>query len=279
MLNIIKKDIIVKDTQTSLSKFYQLVVNKEEVQKWNELLLNLGCSSPHSLILFNFVADSFLTQILSHYGSQAEIESLDMEKLNLSKDEEQTLYYVAGYLVFSLKQNMRTSTSKPNPLVALLDSWGSKDSSKCQDLGIEEYVRAWVEQVDRGGLFKVNSQFYQVIVKIEKLARTILNLNLFATYSGENLKDVLRKKFMACSVLLNSWKNLTISLDEHVRSKLFQKLITKWINVRANAFVKVWLQQYKWKKSKQGEKVTEQGEPSLRKGLSKKGGTGLGLII
>eukprot|EP00111_Clytia_hemisphaerica_P019024 TCONS_00056236-protein len=51
-----------------------------------------------------------------------------MEKLNLSKDEEQTPYYVAGYLVFSLKQNLRTSTSEPDPLVALLDSWGSRQN-------------------------------------------------------------------------------------------------------------------------------------------------------
>ena len=34
----------------------------------------------------------------------------------------------------------------------------------------------------------------------------------------------------------------------------------------------MWLQEYKRKKSKESEKVTEQGEPSLRKGLSKRGG-------
>eukprot|EP00111_Clytia_hemisphaerica_P013345 TCONS_00039161-protein len=174
-------------------------------------------------------------------------------------------------LFFSLKQGMRTSVLKPNPLVTLLESWGTKDSNSYKDLGINEYVRAWVEQVDRSGLFKVNSQFYQIIVRIEKLARTILNLNLFATYSGENIKEVLKTKFLSCTTLLNEWKSLTISLDENVRSKLFLKLISKWINVRANAFVKVWLQQYKWKKAQEGEKVTEQGDPSLRKGLAKKG--------
>eukprot|EP00111_Clytia_hemisphaerica_P009540 TCONS_00027963-protein len=55
-----------------------------------------------------------------------------------------------------------------------------------------------------------------------------------------------------------------------LKSKLFNKLLGKWINLRAYAFVKVWMQQFKMDQRRLGEEVAEQGEPALRKGLKKK---------
>ena len=63
---------------------------------------------------------------------------------------------------------------------------------------------------------------------------------------------------------------LTLHLGSKIGSTLLEKLISKWINVRAYHFVRNWMQQYKWKQTKKGELVAEQGEPALRKGLSKK---------
>ena len=167
----VKKVTIIKETDIVMRKFYNLICSTTERTKWNEMLVNIGCeNSTASVFLFNDVADSFLKQNINYYSGKIELEMLDVDAMRLTKHEEQSLYYVAGYLVFSLKKTIWKLTGKENTtLYKLLNNWGCKGDSTYKDLGIQEYVASWVNQTDRGGLFQVNSNFYEFVVKIEKI--------------------------------------------------------------------------------------------------------------
>ena len=68
------------------------------------------------------------------------------------------------------------------------------------------------------------------------------------------------------------WRKLSGNIsfnNEVLQVQLLEKIVIKRVNVRAYDFVRTWIQQYKWKISKKGESVSEQAEPSLRKGLVK----------
>ena len=63
-----------------------------------------------------------------------------------------------------------------------------------KELGVEEDIRRWLDQINRGGLFQVNKEFDNLIFQTELIARTVININLLSTYAGENIKEMLKKK-------------------------------------------------------------------------------------
>ena len=218
----------------------------------------------------NFVLDRFLKFSIRFYTPSEDV-LIEVSKFKLSISEQETLRYVAGYVAFSLKKNIRNKQSPEGKAIyQLLQSWGNKDDETIKETAsILDYTKVWVDLVNRGGLFKVSDAFYTFIEQIEKMVRTVINLNLLATYCGQDLHDVLMKKLSKSRFIEESWSNLTCSIsNQSLVNKLKEKIFSKWINIRAHAFVKVWLQTMRLKLLKKGEKVTHQGEPALRKTLT-----------
>lgn len=224
-----RRQEIVSKSEKLFNNFYNMVVG-DALEQWKSFIANTvsAVNSFASISLFNFVANSVLLQTIAD-SNQSDQESLDIERMKLTKSEEESLYYVSGYIVFSLKKNIKNKLStNGKSIISLMNSWGCKGDNDFADISIEQYTRAWLEQVNRGGLFQVNQNFYHFIVNIEKVARTLLNLTLFSTYSGENIKEVLKKKFKASSSIRARWNNLTSAFaNEDLKSKLFNALINK----------------------------------------------------
>ena len=100
--------------------------------------------------------------------------STRLQRVELEKSEIETLHYVAGFKVFSLKKSLK----KYNPLALeisiLLGSWGSKSDNHF-DCSSTEYTNAWVDLGNRGGFHHVSDELYLFIKAVEMEARTILN--------------------------------------------------------------------------------------------------------
>jgi len=260
---------ILKNSSSMLTRFYNYRIGKKQKEHWMRLLsdLEVDASEDTALFLFNCIMDCFLKECIASHKPDAE---LTIPARSLTRNEEETLYYVSGYLIFSLKKNLPNNSNK-KLMLQLLDSWGSKSDDDLDNLTLADYTKSWVSQVNRGGLYQVSSDFYGFVVAIEKSARTVLNLNLLVTYCGESVRSTLKTKLENNRSILHLWKELCVQVtNEKIKDKLFDLILGKWINVRANAFIKVWMQQFKWAASKKGEHVSEQGEPSLRKTLAKK---------
>ena len=58
-----------------------------------------------------------------------------------------------------------------------------------------KFTKTWVDRANRGGLFLVNDEFLLFIRNVEEVARKVFNKNLLQTYHGEDLRDILMKKF------------------------------------------------------------------------------------
>ena len=83
------------------------------------------------------------------------------------------------------------------------------------------------------------------------------------------------------------WEKLTRSVgNEDLKEKLKVKIVTKWIDIRVNAFIKTWVQIIRRKESRSGSSndgrhfanakdsstsshVLEKGQPSIRKSLAR----------
>ena len=147
----------------------------------------------------------------------------------------------------------------------LLNSWHDNVNSDATSHPYLEHTKSWVESKNEGGLFLVNHEFYLFIRQIENIARTILNQQFFKCYKGQDLRDVLMKKFGESSLLESRWVALTRKLEnEQLANTLKQIILRKWIGLRARAFANAWVEAAK-KKAK--VLISRKSEPSLRKTL------------
>ena len=90
------------------------------------------------------------------------------------------------------------------------------------------------------------------------------------SYAGEDLRKVLFEKFEKSKLISLSWDSLTRNLESDKLSRKLKFLVlSKWINIRVNAFVKAWVNIAKLKYAKdQDNKLDAKGQPALRKTLS-----------
>ena len=104
---------------------------------------------------------------------------------------------------------------------------------------MEEYTNAWVDLVIRGGLHQVSDEFYLFIKAVDMETRTNINLELLINYCGEDLKTVLCNTFSKSENIEVCRHNITRNISHlSVKEMIKKEILLKWINIRANAFVK-----------------------------------------
>ena len=114
----------------------------------------------------------------------------------------------------------------------------------------------------------MTDDFFLFIKLTELECRKTLNTNFLIMYSGQDFCDKLCSKITNSELLQRDWDVLTKDLNNRLLcDKLFHRIVTKWVNIRINAFIKTWMQIMRResegmiKPGAQGEKV------SLRKTL------------
>ena len=66
------------------------------------------------------------------------------------------------------------SNSSTEAIISMIESW-KLDSNKISDeKSLLDYTKEWIYKIDRGGLFKVNDEFYIFIRNVELCARKSL---------------------------------------------------------------------------------------------------------
>ena len=142
--------------------------------------------------------------------------------------------------------------------------------------------------LDRGSLVVINDDFYIFVKHLKIQARKILNMNFMILYSEGNIKLKVFKKLSENNLIKCYWEKLTRSVgNEDLKEKLKVKIVTKWIDIRVNAFIKTWVQIIRRKESRSSSSndgcqevairktlstsrhVLEKGQPSIRKLLAR----------
>ena len=216
-------------------------------------------------------------------------ESLDHDISPLETIEEQTIRYVAGCLLCSVRNSVQNERSSNGiAILKILSCCGSKSSSDFEPSSFLDYIKEWIEKVNRGSLVVINNDFYIFVRHLDIQAKEILYLNFAVLYSGENIKLKVFEKFSENNLIKCYWEKLTRSVgNEDSKEKLKVKIVTKWIYIRLNAFIKTWVQIIRRKESKSGDSndgrqevpmrktvstsshVLEKGKPSIRKSLTR----------
>ena len=84
----------------------------------------------------------------------------------------------------------------------------------------------------------------QLVIRVIELAcRKISNIKFLITYPGQDIRGQLCSKITNSELLQREWDLLTKNLNNRLLwDKLFHRIVTKWVNISINAFVKAWIQ-------------------------------------
>ena len=151
-------------------------------------------------------------------------------------------------------------------------------SLKCATHEVEAYnvlhfVKKWTNLVDRGGLIEVNDQFFLFIKYVETLVRKTLTFSFMKTYKNEDIRELLHEKLEEINMINDLWENLTRHLpNKQLTDHLLHEVLSKWFDIRANAFVKTFVLAFKRKMDNMlNDKKKQQlrsSEPATRKTLA-----------
>ena len=258
-------------------------------KEWTDILVfvknDFGISILSSLIQFiSMRIVYFIVKFENERKIASNSKSPSVEEIKLTEEEQQVLYYVAGYIVYSLlkkykkAQKLNPKNSTCNAAITFLESLKLENAGRVRALKFLEFVRSWVDIKNRagdggGGLIKIGSEMYLFVRRIENCVRTVLNLHFIRKYRGEDLRDAILKEVKKSTMVDQYWESLSRNIPNKTLSQsLKDQIINKWVDIRAHAFVKCYVQMLKRKLAKEpdnasGVSLSKAAEPALRKTL------------
>ncbi|CAH1778522.1 unnamed protein product [Owenia fusiformis] len=214
---------------TMLQNFHQTQIDIELNKEFNHFYQSLGVNYSGKLLSANVKWTYFikLCDILTPSQSANTVPEIDS---SITKEEESTLRYVAGFIPFSLmKRYRRFKGEKFGLYVLCLQNWRANDDD-IEGESLQDYTKAWTTTINRGGLFKVSDAVYSFFYKLECVVRQQLNIETVMADISVNLKKKLHLDISCSDSVKFAW--------EDIRYELFHIVTAKFINLRADSFVK-----------------------------------------
>ena len=261
-----------------------LMKDKAMLKSWEDFLReNSNFVQSTFSSMFHYVCMEIVRFIMKYENLKRESAPKEVIDIELTQDEQQVVYYVAGYVVFSLlRKYKKINLNNPANTAAiaaiqLLSSLEAKNYSKVQGYSFLQFAKKWLELVNRGGLIKVHDDMFIFIRQVENTMRTVLNIHLIKTYHGQDLREIIQEKLEQNQFINKVWETISRNVPNTDLSKILKKqIIAKWIDIRAQSFVSSYIQILKRKLSSMSKEEKQQAnvnlskvaEPALRKTLS-----------
>jgi len=167
----------------------------------------------------------------------------------LTTEEVYAIRYAAGYIPRALTKKLnKTSHHLKDSLLLCL--W---DLLEDENEGTDE-SKIWVDEIDRGGLTKVNDVTYNVFLSMEMEIRKHLSKEVAISIS-----DKINNLLVMNDEVQFHWSILSSDWEEECSSTL---LVSQWVNIRGFSFASAWIEEYKT-----SQKKTTQKSKGIRKKL------------
>lgn len=173
-------------------------------------------------------------------------------------EEENAVRYASGFVALKvMKLYEKLDTPKAAQFVECL----SHMAVSGEESSFYAYTKAWINSVNRGGLFCINEKAFLFFRAVELATQVHLPNHLSS-----------RSKVELFSVIVNDedvqfqWSMLSLNIEEESHSaELLMNVIQQWIKIRGFAITSMWMEEYK-----RSAQETTKGKKSLRKELNKK---------
>ncbi len=183
-------------------KFHAARTSKDFLLSW-EKLMKESLEKTASPIFFQHITDVIFKKMIKQYTPVSlEASQGEARATNLTYEEENALYYTAGYVIRETKRKLdkKTCGTVDNPAITgelnccIVEL--SEDFEECNDSD-KPSASDWTRKINRGGLCFVNNPTYQLFYSMEMAIRQELA-------SPQASKVILSKSYakakMCCSI-------------------------------------------------------------------------------
>ena len=149
---------------------------------WKDMITKLGIVIDDQLLEQSVLQELF-ELCLKEMAEGSTTETEDTRNVNMSADELNVIRYVSGYVA---RQLLRKYEKKSGEVHDQFVICLSEMAVEGEGSDLLYYTKKWMEIVNRGGLFPVNDDSFQLFVEIEKCVRVYLPKHL-KSKSGNDL--------------------------------------------------------------------------------------------
>ena len=210
----------------------------------------------------------YLTVIMNNVYPTCEPPKVEKQhrREEMSMEEQNTVRYVAGYVVRKMKKNYSDKGSVSICQCLLQMEEGNSLPEETVDDNFMSYTSAWVEIIDRGGLFKVSDRVYCFFLELELSLYPHLRKQLEINQSNSSKEELLRTVESDEDVQF-AWSLLTVDLTHSESSTLSKDVIQLWTTIRGYSIAAQFMEDYFMEDYKQATRQSTKAKKSLRKEL------------
>jgi hypothetical protein len=149
------------------SMFHKLRLSEDMLQKWNIFIRRSSTTSSlqkYGRQSLQVTLDRGFKHLIAERNSTAKATNSKTTDENIiSEREENVVRYMSGYVAVKLLKKYRKGNAngvvknKWRYFVRVLSEMKCEDQPLCNDT-VEDYTKAWSEQIDRGGLYHVKPE-------------------------------------------------------------------------------------------------------------------------
>ena len=208
---------------------------------WKSFLRAIGCDAVAEEPLFMELVNEvvFERMIKSRY-IPAKI-TVNAAPPSLTVEEENIIRYACGYVGMKLHNRyIKQHGDRAAEFVDCIDSMNVKGvASSCLD-----YTREWVDKVNRGGLFCVGDDAYNLFVSIEIAMQSALINHIRSSYKmsveeSHSKKEMIVEAVMKEEEVQHYWRILSIDIStEKDALELLRDIVELWLTIRGFAISK-----------------------------------------
>ena len=134
----------------------------------------------------------------------------------------------------------------------------SKISRHGQDSSFLQYTREWIDAVNRGGLFVVNDETFELFKAIELITRQVLPQHLAGNskHPENSGKEKLVELIVRDDMVQLKWRPVSADIiDDEDKNELLHRIVDMWVTIRGFAVTSKWINDYKEAKGKTAKKA------------------------
>lgn len=173
---------------------------------------------------------------------------------------------MAGYVAVKLLRQYRQGTKKLDASLAtkykiftqILERMKADNQPGDPD-SVNSYATLWSDMIDRGGLYHINDDTYNLIESLEMVVRHFLNTGQESMVHQLDLFKLVNHKAMQTSCLLMFWERICAGVPskyEKYQIELLGKIIHLWVKIRGHSFAHTWNLKFETSKYQKGTRKT-----------------------
>lgn len=233
------------------SAFHQMRTREDILHAWNVFVLsNIPISHrKESKFTLQIILDRMLKKMIKNKALHLEGCSYGEAVRPMTCNESNATRYMAGYIAVKLMRKYKKHTKnavlqKKNKLfVRILQRMKASEQPGEPD-SLSEYTTLWSELIDRGGLYHINHNVFNLVECIEMIVRHQLNIpDVQSSYiPGTDISKSIHEEVLNTHSVLSCWEKITEGTIppkfEAYSLELLAKITDLWITIRGHSFTK-----------------------------------------